>query len=144
MKKVCLIILTVLFYFPLLAQNPAYKISINLDGYQDSVAYLGNYFGDKLAIADTAFTKKGNILFTGTDPLKQGVYFLVSQDKKKLFEFLIGDDQFFEIEKAFMGPPQDVQFNGSDENILFYSYLEYNRESYLRLQELRSETSVIT
>jgi len=139
MKNVCLFILTLFFYFHLFAQEPGYQISIQLDGYQDSVAYLGNYFGDKMAISDTAHTEHGSIVFTGPEQLKGGVYFLVSEQKKKLFEFLVGDDQYFEIERELMAPPEEALFRGSQENDLFYAYLDYNKASYDRVRQLGSK-----
>lgn len=139
MKKVCLSILTLLFYFHFFAQDAGYNISIQLDGYQDSVIYLGNYFGDKLAISDTASVEQGSIVFSGPEPLKQGIYFLVSMQKKKLFEFLVGEDQQFGIKRDFLAPPDNVSFTGSDENELFYTYLNYNKESYSRVRSLRSK-----
>lgn len=143
MKKVCLSILTLLFYFHFSGQEAGYHINMQLDGYQDNIAYLGNYFGDKLAISDTAVVDKGMLEFSGGKPLKQGVYFLVSLQKKKLFEFMVGDDQYFEITRDLMDSPGKAQFTGSDENELFYAYLDYNRASYIKIRKLRSEIQTL-
>ncbi|MEN8226290.1 MAG: DUF5106 domain-containing protein, partial [Bacteroidota bacterium] len=138
MKKVCLLILSLLFYFPIFAQQTGYNISIYLPGYYDSTAYLGNYFGDKMAIADTAAADKSTFAFSGVEPLKQGVYFLVTRDKKKAFEFMVGADQHFSIEKEFSAPPHEVIFKGSEENEIFYNYLNYNKKSYDRVKVIRA------
>jgi thiol-disulfide isomerase/thioredoxin len=91
-----------------------------------------------MAIADTSSVRQDNILFSGDTPLKQGVYFLVTHDKKKAFEFMIGSDQHFNIEKVYAAPPHEVRFEGSEENEIFYNYLNYNKESYERVNELRA------
>ncbi len=139
MKKVCSFLISILLLFPLLAQEPAYNISVSLEGYLDSVAYLGHYYGDKLSISDTSNADNGKITFSGYEPLGEGVYFLVSIKKQKLFEFLIGDDQFFEIEAKLSSLPDEVHFKGSVENERFYNYLDYNKESYDRIRQIRSK-----
>ena len=139
MKKVSIFPLSPLLYISLPAQEPGHEISVKFEGYQDSIVYLGCYFGDKLSIADTSKTHKGEFIFEGPGPLKQGVYFLVSIYKQKLFEFLIGDDQHFKIEADLHGLPDGVQFKGSDENDRFYSYLDYNKENYDRIKQIQAK-----
>jgi len=138
MKKVILVLLGIVFCFSIFSQESNYNISIQLKGYTDSIAYLGNYYGDKLAISDTSSAFDGEIVFRGTEPLKQGVYFLVGMKHDKLFEFLIGDDQEFQISSSLNAPPDQTTFTGSDENELFYTYLDYNRRSYMEMKSLRS------
>ena len=139
MKKVTLALLAAIIHFSLTAQESSYSIHIQLDGYGDSIAYLGNYFGDKMAITDTSYVENGEMLFSGKDPLMQGVYFLVGMKRNKLFEFLIGDDQQFEINSSMSSLPNKVNFKGSDENDLFYTYLDYNKGIYNSIRALRSE-----
>jgi thiol-disulfide isomerase/thioredoxin len=138
MKKVWFLILTLVLYYPVFAQQSGYNISIYLPGYNSNTAYLGNYFGDKMAISDTSKVVQGNVTFKGEDQLKQGVYFLVTADKKKAFEFMIGDDQHFGIEKNLSAPAHEVRFEGSDENDIFYNYLNYNKQSYDQVMAIRA------
>lgn len=141
MKKVILVLLAAIIYLSVSSQEASYDIRIHLQGYTDSIAYLGNYFGDKLAISDTCSSVNGEMVFRGELPLRQGVYFLAGMKRNKMFEFLIGDDQDFSIETNMSSLPDDIHFSGSEENERFYAYLTYNRESYSRMKELRSRLS---
>jgi len=143
MKKVILVLLTAIFHFSVLSQGSSYEIRIQLQGYSDSIAYLGNYFGDKLAISDTCFPVQGEMVFSGTEPLKQGVYFLVGMKRNKMFEFLIGSDQDFSIQADMKTLPGGVTFTGSEENDRFYEYLDYNKSNYNRIKGLRTSLSTL-
>jgi len=138
MKKVILVLLAAIIQFSVFSQGSSYDIRIKVQGYTDSIAYLGNYFGDKLAISDTCTSINGEMSFNGEVPLRQGVYFLAGMKRNKMFEFLIGTDQEFSIETGMSSLPDDIAFSGSEENEHFYAYLDYNRESYARMKKLRS------
>ncbi len=73
MKKVWFFILVLFIQVASFAQDSGYTISVQLDGYPDGPIFLGNYFGDKLAITDTAVSNKGTINFSGDMALRQGV-----------------------------------------------------------------------
>jgi hypothetical protein len=88
MNKISLL-LAILFSVMTNAQS-GYDIKINLKNAKDSVAYLAYYQFDKRYIADTC--KKivnGNIVFKKNKQLDTGVYFLLSQDKRSFFDFII-------------------------------------------------------
>lgn len=135
--------LALLFIFPAFAQQHAYRISVTIDGYPFSVAYLGNYFGNKLAIADTAVRQNGVFEFSGPEALEQGIYFMVSKDKKKLFEFIIGEQQYFSIERKYGAAPEQTRFRGSPENDIFYAYLTHNKASYRLVNMLREKIQAL-
>ncbi len=142
MIKKCILFTGLIFVcFSAFTQSTGYEISIGLEGYPDTSVYLGNYFGDKLSVADTSFAKDGKVVFSGKDPLGQGVYFVASIDRKKLFEFMIDSDQFFILETSLNDPIQQMKIEGSDENEIFYNYLKNNSKIY---QELKSLQSVAT
>lgn len=138
MKKLIILLIALTLLIPAIAQQDGYNITIKLDGYTDSIGYLGNYYGDKLSVADTAVFRSGKIIFRGDEPLKQGIYFFVSQGKKKSFEFFITDDQDFELITAIGGPPSEMKIKGSEENDLFYAYLTENRNAYNQIKTLQS------
>jgi thiol-disulfide isomerase/thioredoxin len=131
------LVFTVLFVFAMHAQAPGYSIRIELQGYHDTLAYLGHYHGDKLSVADTARAENEKIIFEGDEPLPQGVYFLVSAGKQKIIEFLIDDQQNFSIRTDMRDPAGMAMIGGSDENSLFFAYLNHNKQSYENLKALQ-------
>lgn len=138
MKKILVLLISLIAVCTSFSQQTGHRITLEMEGYVDTLAYLGHYFGDKLSISDTSRVNNGKVVFAGEEPLKQGVYFLVSQNKKKLFEFLVGEDQEFGIRSSATGLPEDTRIDGSSENELFYDYLRYNHESYERIRALQS------
>ena len=75
------------------------KITITVTGNNDSTLLLASYYGEKIKLVDTAFSvkKDGNFVFESDEKLPGGIYMAVTPDKKKLFEFIISDDQNFKI-----------------------------------------------
>ena len=124
-------------------QELGYAINFQIDGYTDSIAYLGFYYGDKLSLADTAYAENGRISFTGNEMLGQGVYFLVSGQKARMFEFMVDEDQHFTLVNKVDGSPLDMKVKGSEENSLFYEYLSENRESYEAIRALQGRMKVL-
>lgn len=131
-----LLILIFSFYFSY-SQSPAYRISIVIPDYQDSIAFLGNYFGDKLTVADTSHPIGEEIVFRGEKALPQGVYFFVSGKKKRMFEFLIGNDQEFTLTSGMDFSPENIVVEGSDDNAIFYEYLRENKKSFEKVRALQ-------
>jgi thiol-disulfide isomerase/thioredoxin len=141
MKKLSLVLLITLSLLPVFSQNTAYKIDISLKGYIDTIAFLGHYYGNKLSVTDTAVAINEKIVFKGSEALKQGVYFFISGEQKKMFEFLIDSDQNFSFKTSLESPLEDMIIKGSEENTLFYDYLKYNRQCYLEIKSLQSSLS---
>lgn len=143
MKKLLLLTLTIILLQPLYSQDKGYNIQINLDGYTDSIGYLGHYYTDKLSVADTSAFQAGSIVFEGKVPLKRGIYFFVSQSKKKLFEFFVPDNQYFELSTRVDAGPSAMVIEGSDENDLFYTYLVANQITYNKIKAIQSQMQSI-
>lgn len=142
-RKILLAGIIALIFSYTFSQDKGYHIAVNISDYTDSVAYLGHYYADKLSVADTAFSDNGKFVYTGHEPLKQGVYFVVSMDKRKLFEFIVDNDQHFSISSTMQAPPDEVVIKGSDENELFYTYLSHNRKSYERMRNIRNRIKAL-
>lgn len=138
MKNIILVLSLILSFNFAFAQSPAYRISFVIPGYPDSIAFLGNYFGDKLSVADTSTEISEEIVFSGTEPLPQGVYFFVSGTKKWLFEFLVGEDQEFKLISGPDGSPENMSVEGSEDNLIFYEYLRENKRSYQQVSDLHA------
>mgnify|MGYP000945681518 FL=1 len=70
-----------------------HDIRINFKNCKDSVMYLAFFQFDKSYLADTCKkVVKGNVVFKGPKTLDKGIYYLVSQDKMKYFDFFISDN----------------------------------------------------
>ncbi len=122
MKRIIPAFLLLLCSFPGLAQG-GYSINLTLKPYQNARVYLGYYYGDKKAIADSAMLNaSGTGVFKGKQALPGGIYFIVSPKKEILFEVLIDKNQQFSIASDTSNLPAGVQFTNSIENTLFKDY----------------------
>lgn len=98
---------------------------------------LAHYFGSKVKIVQkTTAHKPGNFIFSGSEPLKEGVYMILDREESKLFEFLIDQDQYFSL---YTTPPhyiQSMKVKGSKINKLFFDYLKFNEPLYKQIKKL--------
>ena len=141
------IILSALFAINMAAFQPkdvsmnemgGYKIRVKVTGVVDSTCYLGHYYGQHQYIDDTTKANaKGEMLFEGKEPLKGGIYFIVLP-KKKYFEFIINKEQDLALETDTLDLVKNMKIKGSNENKLFYEYLNVvsqNQKTYDRLKK---------
>jgi hypothetical protein len=105
-------------FFSLCAKAGGYEIKLHINGLKDTVCYLGNHFGDKQYIRDTArVDKDGWTVFKGKDSLAGGIYLIV-MPSKTYFEILV-DEQKFTIETDTADFVNNFKVTGSLENKLF-------------------------
>ncbi len=107
------------------AQKPSggYDIKVKFLNYKDTLAFLGNYYGDKQYLKDTTrIDKNGLAVFKGKDPLPGGMYLVVTPDKK-YFEIIIDKEQNFYLEADSTDFIGTMKVKGSEENTLFYDYM---------------------
>src|SRR6476660_2136533 len=108
-----------------LAQS-GYKISFKIKGWKDTTAYLGHFYGESTYIKDTARVNKlGEFFFDNKTTLPQGVYFLVV-NKNKIFDFVVGDDQFFTLETEAPDYVPNMKIVGDEDNKLFFENIAFN------------------
>ncbi len=123
--KTSLIVLSILILFSqrLSAQ---YEITVQIENLQDSTIYLGYYFGDKQYAKDTAIlNNKGKAIFSGTDTLPGGLYFILVPGNS-MFELIIDKEQTFEISTKFTDDPTDLTKNlASNNNAELELYINY-------------------
>lgn len=109
-----------------LSAQSGYSISITLKPYKNSYLYLGYYYGNKKALADSALLDAGSKgVFKGKQPLNGGIYFIVSPKKEILFEVLIDKEQHFSISADTANIPEAVVFTNSKDNNLFQHYTTF-------------------
>jgi len=139
LKRNLSILLFFLCFIPAFAGN-GYKIRIAISGYQDTVLFLTSYYGDKIILVDTATVLKNDSFeFTGKTKLPGGIYMAVSEHKRKLFEFIVDDDQDFSLTTDTVNFAHNMKVKGSEENALFTKYVVYNEKQYRVNRTLQGE-----
>lgn len=116
----------------------AYLIKVKLNGLKDTVCYLGNHFGDKQYIRDTArIDSKGNAVFKGNKKLDGGIYLIITPSKK-YFEIIVNDDQDFGVETDTLEFIKNAKITGSEENKLFFEYLNFVSKKHTEVTPFRA------
>jgi peroxiredoxin len=114
-----------------------HDLKFTVNGLKNTVCYLGGHYGDHDYIYDTAkVDAKGNVEFSGEKELDGGVYFLVTAEKKKLFEFIIDKDQKFSIQADTGDYVKTIKVTGSEENKLFYEFQKHAVEMHVKIDSL--------
>ncbi|HWY98288.1 MAG TPA: redoxin domain-containing protein [Bacteroidia bacterium] len=139
--KIKILFLTLLFFvavaFTLQAAPKKHVIKFTIKGLKNTVCYLGGHYGDHDFIYDTAkVDANGNFQFSGDKELDGGVYFIISADKKKLFEFIIDKEQKFSMQADTTDYLKTMKVLGSEENSLFYQFQKYAMEAHEKLDSL--------
>jgi thiol-disulfide isomerase/thioredoxin len=137
------VLLTMVSAVGLLAQSApatggaAYTINGQIRGVSDTTCVLAHYYGTTQYIPkDTARTdREGRLTLTGTKPLPEGLYLLVTP-KNGYIEFLIDSDQNFSFATDTGSVVKSMKITGSKENELFYGYQQ-------SLNKLYEEASVL-
>ena len=127
----------------LTGQN-AYQIDVELKPYKNAQIYLGYYYGDVRALADSAtLDAQSKARFTGNNALPGGIYFVVSPAKQILFELLIDKDQQFSVSADTNNLPASVKFTGSPENRQFQEYSAFTGTMGKKIGELNQQLSMV-
>ena len=137
MKQLIILILTLITTGTCAFSQGGYEIAVELKPYKNSYVYLGYYYGDVRALADSAKldgNSKG--VFKGNELLPGGIYFVVSPSKQILFELLIDKDQRFSITADSARLPAGVTFNGSEDNRQFQHYSAFAGATGQKIQKL--------
>jgi thiol-disulfide isomerase/thioredoxin len=116
-----------------------YEIKIKVNGLKDTLCYLANYYGDKQYIKDSAMVNSsGNITFKGKEPLAGGIYLFVFPNKT-YFEIMVDKTQSFSMECDQTDAINSMKVKGSQENIDFYSYLQFIQKKSIEMETLKAE-----
>jgi len=116
------IIISSVFSF---SQNNGYQIKGKIRGWHDTTCYLGNYYGKFNTIKDTTrIDKDGNFIFKGKESLPGGIYLVIFPNKSWL-EILIDKEQTVTLETDTVKLIENMKVKGSEENAMFYKYLNF-------------------
>ncbi len=114
-----------------------FKIRVKIAGVVNDTCYLGHYYGQHQYIDDTTIANsKGEMAFTGKEPLPGGIYFIL-YSKKKYFEFIINKEQELSLETDTVEAVKNMKIKGSDENKLFYEYLNVINDNQKKYDPLK-------
>ncbi|MEN9976215.1 MAG: hypothetical protein RIR36_375, partial [Bacteroidota bacterium] len=115
------------------------RISIKLKPLTNCKVYIGSYYGKSLVLVDsTMLDATGQGVFKGDTKLTSGVYFVVTPQITKQFEFLMDDVQHFNIE-GDTTVKEKATITGSRDNDLFKAYIGFSSEKGQQLQNIRNE-----
>lgn len=125
-------------FLSLSAGDNGYTIRFKIAGLKKGdTCLLANYYGEKQYIQDTALADaNGQLVFNGKEKLKGGIYLLVLP-KKKYFDFLIDQVQDFSMETDTSDYVKYMKVKGSEDNKLFYEYLNYIAVKHKEADPLR-------
>lgn len=119
------------FFIPLLLipyssfSQDGYSIKGKIKGWHDTVCYFGNHYGNKQYVKDTAkIDKDGNFVFKGDKKLDGGIYLIVFPNKV-YYELLIDKEQNFYAETDTAKMVTNMKIKGSEDNAMFYKYLNF-------------------
>jgi len=109
-----------------------YRIDFKVTGLRDTTLYLGFYYGENALLKDTARANaQGAFYFDNAKPLPKGTYFLVVENKKeksKLFDFVVGADQHFQLQTATEDYIAKMKVTGDEDNRVFFENMVFNAE----------------
>ncbi len=136
--RTALLFLMMLFTAYTFADKPKYLIKATIHGLKDTICFLGNYYGDKQYIKDTAkVDSKGNCEFKGDEKLPGGIY-LVVVPSKRYFELIIDNEQTFSVETDTSDFVGKMKIKGSVDNQMFYDYLRFVDKEQKEAEPLRA------
>jgi len=108
--------------FNLLCGQTGHSISVTVNHAAEIKVRLAYHVGNQQYVKDSTITdKSGKSRFTGSEKLAPGVYMIVLPGNT-FFEFLLGDDQHFDMACDLNDPAGTLVFTGSSENSRFLEY----------------------
>ncbi len=124
-------IFTLLLFFSLCSfAQSGYNIRFKVEGWKDTTAYLGYYYGESTFVKDTAkVDHSGEFVFSGKQTLPQGVYFLVL-DKTRIFEMVLSQTQNFSMETNSSDYVKNMKVTGDVDNKLFFENMVFNMDRH--------------
>jgi peroxiredoxin len=102
-----------------------YSVKFKVKDVKDTTISLGYYYGDKQYLKDSArVDAQGRFEFKGENRLDPGIYIVIMPDKN-YFELIMDKEQHFSVETEGPKYIDNMKIKGSNDNILFYEYLNF-------------------
>ena len=114
---------------------PDYEIKVKFKNLKDTVCYLGFHFGNNKYVRDTArINNKGIAVFKGSKPIEGGVYLIITP-RRDFFEFILTEKNI-SLETDTSDFVKNMKVVTSEENKIFYNYLNFMREKHAERTKL--------
>lgn len=121
----------------LLAQD-GYNIEVHIPGMANDTIHLANYYGDKIYMKDTTvMDKRGKGTFTGDEKLLGGMYVIILSEDN-YFEFVLGDEQHFQMSSDLNNLTAGMKIKGSEEASIFYNDIRFLAEQRKKMERLQA------
>lgn len=136
-------LILLVFAFFLTSVNGQHNIKFKINEYENDTLIVGYYLGDKQLVHDTLHsTKPGRFQMKGDSTLKHGFYLLLTLPENKIVQFLIDDDQQFEMETN-INSLEIAKFKGSKDNELFSDYVSFLAKQRPEADALREQIEAL-
>ena len=94
-----------------------HELVFNIKDSKDTLVYLVIHYNEKLILKDSVKpAAKGKFVFKGADRYDDGMYSLVSMDKKLYLNFILDNNQHFEYNLDTTMNPENFSVKNSPEN----------------------------
>ncbi len=112
----------------------ACSITFNLPEHKNSDALIGYYYYGNIYVKDSLhFNNSGHAVYKTNTPLQQGIYQLFINNNKH-FDFLVADDQNFDISVQKGGTTPEITASAESEN--FQRYINFTTGQINHQKEL--------
>lgn len=115
-----------------------FEIKVQLKNMQDSILYMGHYFGTSKYKDDSVYLKKGVYTFQGDKKWTPGLYFLFTAHGALLTDFIMDENQHFTLTIDTSKSQNNIIVKGSEDNTLFYK----NRDDRATLMKEGNDISM--
>ena len=101
------------------------NVTITIDNYDNDSLLLGYYYADKILVKDTLYLQDDSFTYRQDTLTEPGMYIAVTMPDNQFYQILFGvEDQDFSVH-IDAAKRNAITFEGSEENRLFYDYLDY-------------------
>lgn len=138
MKKIFFSIQLLLISF--LVNAEGYRIAVKWEGLSNTKIFIAHYFDSNIYLNDsTLLDQNGNGIFSGDSLLNQGLY-VMYYNKDTYFDFLVGEDQNFEIYSNLNELQKSIKISGSTESEDFRNYQNFIMQQIALRNEYSEKT----
>lgn len=103
-----------------------HKLIFKIKDCKDTVVFMAIHYREKLMLRDTAYLNDGLFTFEGEQKHDDGLYTLVSQDKKPYLNFILDGEQNFRFNIDTIGDVRNFRVENSPQN---EEMLRFQRQS---------------
>lgn len=138
-KTICILLGLIIPFIGVAGGDDGHEIKIKVKGFAPGTnCILGNYYGDKQYIKDSAKVgPNGELVFKGTDKYPQGVYLLIP-DNKRYFDLIMDENQHYTLETDTVDYVLNMKVKGSEENNFFFTYQKFIMTQQKIVEPLRT------